>query len=439
MAPTRSATPAANARPVDEGERLVLLDTLRGFALCGVFLANVYLWFSGRMFLSRAQMQASLENASWLDTAINQSFGPLIGGRFITIFSFLFGLGFAVQLGRAEGRGTSVVPVYARRLLVMLGVGFAHLFLLFQGDIVSTYALLGFTLLLFHKREDATLLLWAAALIFLGPVLWNLGLRLPQLLGSPGAEEAAKAAQEHSMALRAQVLEAFSHGSWLDTVRVGGAYYCGDLFWNLSTFLPVIVGRFLLGLWAGRRRLFHDAPQHLRFFRRLLGWGLGLGLFASGVGILVGQLFSRKLITPGSLPWLPYVMGPMRHLGELGMASVYVAGITLLFQRDTWRRRLAVLAPVGRMGLTNYLLTSVLGVLLFYGYGLGLMGKLGSTAQIALPLVLFAVQIVFSHLWLARFRFGPAEWLTRSLTYGKAQPMRRAPVSGDKALRSEHF
>ena len=238
------------------------------------------------------------------------------------------------------------------------------------------------------------------------------------------------------MALRAQVLEAFSHGSWLDTVRVGAAYYCGDLFWNLSIFLPVIVGRFLLGLWAGRRRLFHDAPQHLPFFRRLLVWGLGLGLFASGVGILVGQLFSRKIITPGSLPWLPYVMGPMRHLGELGMASFYVAGITLLFQRDTWRRRLAVLAPVGRMGLTNYFLTSVLGVLLFYGYGLGLMGKLGSAALMALTLALFALQLVFSHLWLARFRFGPAEWVTRSLTYGKAQPMRRASVPEDKEMVS---
>ncbi|MCY1081461.1 DUF418 domain-containing protein [Archangium lansingense] len=438
MAPALSSAPAAsaNARPVDEGERLNLLDTLRGFALCGVFLANVYLWFSGRMFLSRAQKQAVLESASWLDTSINQAFVPLISGRFITIFSFLFGLGFAVQLGRAESRGASVIPVYARRLVVMLGVGLAHLFLLFQGDIVSTYALLGFTLLLFHKRSDRTLLIWAAALIFLGPVLWNIGLRLPELPGSPGAEAAAKAAMEKAMALRAQALEAFSHGSWLDTVRMGAACYRGDLFWNLSIFLPVIVGRFLLGLWAGRRRLFHDAPQHLRFFRRLLGWGLGLGLFAIGMDTLIGQLLSRKIINFGSLPWLRYAMEPMRHLGELGMASFYVAGITLLFQRDTWRRRLAVLAPVGRMGLTNYLLTSVMGVLLFYGYGLGLMGKLGSAAQIALTLVLFALQTVFSHLWLARFRFGPVEWVTRSLTYGKAQPMRRAPVTEDKEMVS---
>jgi len=430
--PVASPSPT-NALPVDSGERVVLLDTLRGFALCGVFIANVYLWFSGRMFFARAQMEAAMKEASWLDTAVNYAFNPLIAGRFITIFSFLFGLGFAVQLGRAERRGTSVIPVYARRLCVGLGLGLAHLFLLFQGDIVSTYALLGFTLLLFYKRSDRTLLIWAAVLIFLGPVLWNTALRLPQLLGSPGAAEAAKAAGERSMALRAQVLEAFSQGSWLDTVRVGAAYYFGDLFKMLSTFLPVIVGRFLLGLWAGRRRLFHDAPQHLPFFRRLLGWGLGLGLLASGVGILMGQLFSRKILSPEALPWLPFVMGPMRHLSEVGMAAAYVSGITLLFQRDAWRRLLAVLAPVGQMALTNYLLESVLGVLLFYGYGLGLMGKLGSAAQIGVALTIFTLQILLSHWWMARFRFGPAEWVWRSLTYGKAQPMRRTSAPEGQA------
>ncbi|HYH97062.1 DUF418 domain-containing protein [Hyalangium sp.] len=436
MSPPLPSPPAANAHPVDAGERVVLLDTLRGFALCGVFVANVYLWFSGRMFLSRAQLDAFLKDASWLDTVIQYAFGPLIAGRFITIFSFLFGLGFAVQLGRAERRGISVVPLYTRRLVVGLGLGLAHLFLLFQGDIVSTYTLLGFTLLLFYRRTDRTLLLWAAALIFLGPPLWNVALRLPQWLGSPGAAEAAKAASEHSTALRAQVLEAFSHGSWLDTVRIGAAYYFGDLFKQLRIFLPVIVGRFLLGLWAGRRRLFHDAPQHLPFFRRLLGWSLVAGIIASGVGILVGQLISRKIINPEALPWLPLALGPVRHLAELGMAATYVSGITLLSQRDAWRRRLVVLAPLGKMALTNYLMQSVLGVLLFYGYGLGLMGKLGSAAQLALAAALLALQILLSQLWLARFRFGPAEWVWRSLTYGKAQPMRRASLPEDRALQA---
>ncbi|MFP2906218.1 DUF418 domain-containing protein [Pyxidicoccus sp. 3LFB2] len=410
------------------GDRVILLDTLRGFALCGVFMANVYLWFSGRMFLSRAQFEATYANPTWLDSVVNHAFAPLIGGRFITLFSFLFGLGFAVQLGRAEGRGTSGIPLYVRRLVVMLGLGLVHRFLFFQGDIVTTYALLGFVLLLFHGRSDRTLLVWASVLIFLGPALAQLLVRLPQLLGTPGAEAAAKAANEHATAVRARVLEAFLHGSWLDTVRDGATYYFGDLWRMLRIFLPVILGRFLLGLWAGRRRLFQDAPQHLGFFRRLLGWGLGVGLVASGLGVLVGQLFQRKLLLPDTLPWLPWVMGPVRHLAELGMAGAYAAAITLLFQRDAWRRRLEVFAAVGRMALSNYLLQTVMGVLLFYGYGLGLMGKLGSAAQLGAALALFALQLLLSHVWLRHFRFGPVEWVTRSLTYGRAQPMRRAPV-----------
>jgi uncharacterized protein len=423
------STPAASAGPVDEGERLILLDTLRGFALCGVFIANVYLWFSGRMFFSRPQMDAAIKSASWADKAVEFAFPPLIGGRFITIFAFLFGLGFAVQLGRAEGRGTSAIPAFARRLVVMFALGVAHLFLLFQGDIVSTYALLGFALLLFYKRSDRTILLWAAAFLFVSPILVNVAQRLPQWLGSPGAADAAKAANEHRAALRAGVLEAFMSGSWLATVRVGAAYYVGDLFKMLSNFFPVIVGRFLLGLWAGRRRLFHDAPEHLRFFRRLFGWSLAAGLFASGAGLLVWQLFSRKIVNPDALPWLPFVMAPMRHLGEVGMAAAYVSAITLLFQRETWRRRLSVFAPVGRMALSNYLLQSVIGALVFYGYGLGLMSrKLGPAALLGVTLAIFALQILLSRLWLSRFRFGPAEWVTRSLTYGKAQPMRRASL-----------
>jgi len=433
MASSLPSTPAAraDARPVDEGERVVLLDTLRGFALCGVFVANVYLWFSGLMFQPRAEIQAAQKNASWLDTAVNHAFGPLIAGRFITIFSFLFGLGFAVQLARAEGRGASVVPVYTRRLLVMLGLGLAHLFLLFQGDIVSTYALLGFSLLLFYRRSDRTLLAFAAAFLFLSPLLINVAQNLPRWLGSPGAEAADKASFERHVALSAQVLEAFTHGSWLDTVRSGAVYYVGDLFKALCMFLLIMVGRFLLGLWAGRRRLFHDAPQHLPFFRRLLGWSFALSVLSNGVGVVIRLLISRKLMNPDAVPWLWPLLLPVHHLAEVSTAAVYVAGITLLFQRDAWRRRLLVLAPVGRMALSNYLMQSVMGVLVFYGYGLGLIGKLGPAAQLALALVLFSVQIVFSHLWLSRFRFGPVEWVTRSLTYGKAQPMRRPSVAAE--------
>jgi uncharacterized protein len=122
----------------------------------------------------------------------------------------------------------------------------------------------------------------------------------------------------------------------------------------------------------------------------------------------------------------------MRHLGELGFAAVYVSSITLLFQRATWQRMLVLLAPVGRRALTNYLSQSLISVLFFYGYGLGFINKLGPEACVAYCLAVFSVQLVRSHLCLSRLRFGPAEWVWRSLTYGKAQPMRRDDTSAQR-------
>jgi uncharacterized protein len=159
---------------MDGGQRLVLLDALRGFALCGVFISNVYVWFSGRVLLPRAQVEALTASESLLDTVARNTFNLLVFGKFITLFSFLFGLGFAVQLGRAEQRGASIVPLYLRRLVVLLFIGLAHMFLIWFGDILGSYALMGFGLLLFRNRSDKTLFLshlWLARFRF-GPVEW---------------------------------------------------------------------------------------------------------------------------------------------------------------------------------------------------------------------------------------------------------------------------
>ncbi|MBN1210108.1 MAG: DUF418 domain-containing protein [Myxococcaceae bacterium] len=419
--------PISEAQPVDGGERLALLDALRGFALCGVFISNVSSWFSGRNFLARDQMKALMANASLVDTVASNATMFLVFGKFITIFSFLFGLGFAVQLGRAEQRGASIVPLYSRRLGVLLLIGVSHLFLLWYGDVLSTYALLGFGLLLFRSRSDKALLIWAGVLVFIVSTAAMLCMRLPQLLGS--AEATAKEAMERSTALRAQTLEAFSSGGYLEVVSANATYYLQDFIKMMPFVLPVILGRFLLGLVAGRRGLFHNAAQHLPLFRKVLLWGLVLGVLCNGVGLVMMQLVTRKVLNLESMPWLLPVMTPVRQLAELGTAAVYVAGFTLLFQRARWQRLLSVLAPVGRMALTHYLSQTVISLLLFYGLGLGLIGKAGPALCVALTLGIFSVQVVLSHLWLARFRFGPAEWAWRSLTYGKAQPMRRAPAS----------
>ncbi|MCP3143156.1 DUF418 domain-containing protein [Pyxidicoccus xibeiensis] len=435
-APSEAPVPSTEARPVDSGERLALLDTLRGFALCGVFISNVVMWFSGRSFLPREQMLAAIANAPLVDTVTLQAYMFLVSGKFITIFSFLFGLGFAVQLGRAETRGASIVPLYTRRLGVMLVMGLAHLFLLWYGDILSTYAVLGFGLLLFRGRSDRTLLVCALLFAFVWPVAGTALLKLPQLLADTPEAVAAitKEANAKTAAIKAQALAAFTSGSWLDVAKGSGTFYVREFLPMILATMLATFARFLLGLLAGRRRIFHDAPQHLRLFRRLLGWGLVAGVLGGGVGLVFQQLMLRKILTPETMPtWVPYATAPLRHLGELGFAAVYVSGITLLFQRATWQRVLGVLAPVGRMALTHYLSQTVISVLFFYGYGLGYVTKVGPAACVALCLAVFAVQVVWSHLWLSRFRFGPAEWVWRSLTYGKAQPMRRDDSAGHRS------
>jgi uncharacterized protein len=434
-APSASEPPSTEARPVESSERLVLLDTLRGFALCGVFISNVMVWFSGRVFLPREQALAAMNNASLVDTITWQAFSVLVAGKFITLFSFLFGLGFAVQMGRAEARGAAITPVYVRRLGVMLVLGLAHMFLIWYGDILSTYAVLGFGLLLFRGRSNRTLLIGAMLFVLGWSIVGVFINKYPQLMAdTPEAAAAiAKAASEKSAAIRAQSLAAYTNGSWLDATKATVNFLFGDYLPMLIAITLSTFGRFLLGLLAGRLRIFHDVPQHLRLFRRLLGWGFVAGVIGGGAGLVVQQLILRKVFTPETLPtWVGFVMAPLRHLGELGFAAVYVSAIALLFQRATWQRVLGLLAPVGRMALTNYLSQSIISVLFFYGYGLGYITKLGPLACVAYCLTVFSVQVVWSHLWLSKFRFGPAEWVWRSLTYGKAQPMRRDDASGQR-------
>ncbi|WP_338866770.1 DUF418 domain-containing protein [Myxococcus stipitatus] len=437
MNPAPSPSPIAEARPIDSGERLLLLDTLRGFALCGVFLSNTFVWFSGRVFLPRSQIEALFANGTLIDKALLPIVSMLVTGRFITIFSFLFGLGFAVQMGRAEARGAPITGLYGRRLGVLFGIGICHLLLIWYGDILSSYALLGGWLLLFRKREDRTILWWAVGLIFGGPLLVSVIQKMPQLLAATpeAAAAVAKAETERSAALKAELLPTFQTGTWWEIAKAGVQFYRQEFLVVMVLNLPVIFGRFLVGYYAGRRRLFHDAGQHIAFFRRFFFWALGLGITSSAVGAVMQQLFIRKILNPDTMPgWLPFAMQPIRTMGEVAIAATYVTGITLLFQKAAWQKVLVLLAPVGRMALTNYLCQSTISVLVFNGFGLGLFGTMRPFHTVLYCLGVFSVQIGVSHLWLSRFRFGPAEWVWRSLTYGKAQPMRKESGPAEPAM-----
>jgi uncharacterized protein len=408
--------------PIAPAERIQLLDVLRGFALFGVLIANL-VWVATFEGVTRDQMEA-LPTAA-IDQVTRHFLSFFIEWKFYTLFSFLFGLGFSVQMARAAERGGNARRTYLRRLTVLLAIGLAHTFLLWYGDILNIYALLGYLLFFCRGLRTRTLLVLSALLILLPQTLIRV---LPHLAGSPELSVAAQAVEEaaeeaEEKALRAHRFQVYTYGTYSQVVAEHVAFFFSNWFFQLY-FNSAVFGKFLLGLVAGRLRLFHDPQQHPHFFRRLLVWGLVVGVLGNTIFVLQGWLTDNDIL-PGSSPAILATLWTA-DLGLVGLTAFYAAAIALLFQRPAWRARLSLLAPLGRMALTNYLAHSLIYAFLFYGYGigLGLLGKIGATACVLLGIFVYCLQILFSRWWLSRWAFGPMEWLWRSLTYGRLQPMR---------------
>lgn len=413
-----AGTKIGGARPIGSTERSALLDSLRGYALLGILIANMFV-FIGFVFLEDAQL-AVLPLAS-LDDISEFLIEWLVVGKFYSIFSLLFGIGFAIQLGRLEERGEGAAR-YLRRLAVLFLIGLGHILLLWMGDIVALYALMGAVLLLFRKASDRALLR-LAILCWLIPILWSAAIQFGgmrparplydlamTMLGAMGVTEQSPL----------PILQSADIGLHLRTHPAELIFRYADLVFQMR--FTKVLGMFLLGLWIGRRSLYAKLDEYHSLLRRIAQVGLGLGLPLAAVKAVL-TLSANDDRTMQFAAELFYV------LSTPTLAIGYVAGFTLLWRRGP-SAMLAWAAPAGRMALTNYLMQTVLQSAIFYGWGLGLIGKLGLVFVFPLSLAIFAAQVAFSRWWLARFRFGPVEWLWRSLTYGQAQPMRaNAPAA----------
>lgn len=417
--PLPSAEPM---RPVAGVERVEVIDVVRGFALFGVLLVNMAV-FKSSMWAAGG---GGFEFTRPVDDFVRGAVVFLAQGKFYTIFSLLFGLGLAIQIERAATRGARIAPLYARRVGILLVIGLLHAFFIWWGDILNTYALLGFALLLFRNCRPKTLVIWAVVLLLLAGVLLGglfslqiLGAKLPQTAELFAAE--MEKARTNMVENAADSVVVYSSGTWSE-IMVRRAKDLGNLQMYFFLFMPTILGIFLLGLAIGRSGAHRDIERYVPFLKRAMPWLLVIGLVGSAA-VVVG--YHAMATMEPSFKGLLYVAG--NTFGTPALAFFYLAAVVLLFRREGPGRRLAVLAPVGRMALTNYLLQSIVCTLIFYSYGLGLFGRVPPLAGVGIVLILFSLQIVFSAWWLQRFRFGPVEWLWRTLTYGKAQPMRRDP------------
>lgn len=404
-------------QPVSATERIQYIDVLRGFALFGVLLANL-VWMACDIVLTPAAA-AQLRTAAF-DTVAKYLVVFFVDGKFITLFSLLFAVGFTVQMERAERRGTRGTAAYARRITVLLIIGALHVGFIWFGDILVLYAVLGFVLLFLRNWRASRAMLLAACILVL---FTRVTFVLVQDASSPGRP--TQTAASHPSEEKQQKALASFRGTYTSVVRENLTIYWGDLFEAglILAILPQLLGKFLLGLYVGKRGYVHNLASYLPHLRRAAPWLLLTGVVGSGASVAC-EWAQSTLHVPHNAIWI-LALRPIVDGGIVCMSAFYACCIALLLQEKRWARPLTRLAPVGRMALTNYLTHSFFYLFVLTGAGLGLIGHLGATACVAVSLAVFAVQIVFSGWWLQHFKFGPAEWVWRSLTYGQMQRMRR--------------
>lgn len=400
---------ASGFSPITDGERIVALDVLRGFALLGIFLVNAE-WFSRPIQELGTGLAPGL---SGIDHALALGVRVLMEGKFWILFSLLFGMGFAVMLDRASAAGRPFVAVYLRRIALLLLFGLAHAWLLWVGDILHSYALAAVLLLLSRNWSATTQLRVGVG----GYVGLGLLIVLASLLGDVDASAGPEgvAAAERASAASA----VYANGGYA-RITLQRLRDFQDVLSNDVMTVPIVWLVFLIGAWFVRSGRMRELPMQRAFFKRLALFALPIGLGLSIASVAVGASFP-----PGDHNEASFLAMGLLFLGSLPLALGYLALVMLLLGGSA-ANRLSWLAPVGRMALTNYLMQSLLCTLVFYGYGLALWGRLGHAQQLLLACAIFALQTLLSRWWLERFRFGPAEWLWRWATYDSRLPMRHA-------------
>ena len=387
---------ASSAGPIAPSDRIAAIDIVRGIALFGVMAINVATEF--RVSIFERFLPVGLDG-TWLDRALYSILMIGIDLKAFALFSLLFGVGLAIQYDHlsASSRRTALL---VRRLAFLMLIGAAHLILIWNGDILFEYAIAGFVVLPFLFGPSRLPAIVGTALL----AVFIISSFLPPIASMP-----SRSWMTHDVAEATRI---YGSGGFAEVL----AFRVHELpgFLPLHVFMfPRTVALMLIGAAAWRADLFRTGSRaNLRL------------PFLAAIGIFIGGTLA---VTHENewlrLGWRTELL--VERLGTVLLACGYGAAIIWATEKATGRKLLAWAAPIGRMAFTNYLMQSVIFGWVFYGYGLGLFGKLGVTAALAIGIGVYILQIVFSAYWLQHFLYGPVEWLWRSAMYGIRQPLWR--------------
>jgi uncharacterized protein len=390
--------------PSSDTDRIAVVDMLRAFALLGIMITHAEM-----AFLAGPPPAPGFDVFDSLDRLSDTMTRVFAVGKFFTIFSFLFGLSFAIQIDRAAQKGVPFAGRFTWRMTLLFAIGFVHN-AFFSGDILVIYAVVGLMLLPLQKLSTR----W---LFVLGVILL---LNIPSMLTTaiqnngppPTAAQAAVAdsARQEFMRIGKQQYEIKRNGTLAELVsmNVNGGLRAKAAFQLRTGRVWMTLGCFLLGMCAGRALLFQKSDQSQRFFRQLAAWSAIPAVFTTAA-----LLTWPTPITMQTTDLLPVTIFRVQ---QVTLSALYLAIATLVFWSTQHSRLSTMCAHLGRMGLTTYLMQTLFGILVFYGVGLGLLGKVGSAACVGIGIVIFIAQLFIAQWWMNRHTMGPVEWLWRSLT-----------------------
>ena len=423
--------------PIAANERFVSIDVLRGVAVLGILVMNIYAFAMPFIAYNNPLALGGLEPhnlGTWFFTHI------LFDQKFLSIFAMLFGAGLVIMSTRAESRGTKLGRIYYRRQFWLLLIGAIHGYFIWMGDILFLYAAIGMLVYLFRNREPRTLIIVAVLIL---PVALLLGYgnakRVDAMIVEVAEIEELQASGNELDDEQKETLEDWEEsrqfmaptdedmqadldayrGGYLEIVEhrapiVLMMQVFVTLFFGMSrvgALMMIGMAMMKLGVFSGERSV--------SFYRKMMlaGYVIGLPLTIFSASDMYAHQFDPLYVMR--------VGGIANYWGSVIVAFGHIGLVMLVVKTGALQKIMARFAAVGRMALTNYLMHSVILTTVFYGYGFSLYGSIPRFWQMGFVVAVIALQLMLSPWWLSRYRFGPVEWLWRSLTYWKRQPFRQ--------------